>query len=129
MASAMPKGGRVYCLLPEDGISNLKSRSVPASTQQCVKVARQERSSCRHRRSFGRARFQRPVLDRGFAGTRLFSLKPVADFVDITAVEFSDALLPDVQSFDCGRNLWAELASDWIKQAPPYRCAISSMKK
>lgn len=49
--------------------------------------------------------------------------------MDLTVVEFSASHLSAVQSFDCGRELWAELASDWIKQAPPYRCALASMQK
>jgi ribosomal protein S18 acetylase RimI-like enzyme len=49
--------------------------------------------------------------------------------VELKPVEFSRQLLPLVQEFTCGCDLWAELAADWIKQAPPFPCALRSMEE
>jgi ribosomal protein S18 acetylase RimI-like enzyme len=49
--------------------------------------------------------------------------------VELKPVEFSRHLLSRVQNFTCGKNLWAEFAADWIKQAPPFPCALRSMEE
>ena len=47
--------------------------------------------------------------------------------MELKVVEFSREHLPSVQGFECGSTLWAELAADWIANAPPFPCALQSM--
>jgi ribosomal protein S18 acetylase RimI-like enzyme len=49
--------------------------------------------------------------------------------VNLRIVEFSENDLSRVQSFNAGSGRWAELASEWIKQAPPFPGALSSMEQ
>ncbi len=47
----------------------------------------------------------------------------------LRTVLFSAEFLEAVSNFDCGTDHWAMMASDWIKQSPPFRGALLSMQK
>lgn len=49
--------------------------------------------------------------------------------MELKIIEFSRDHLPSVQGFECGSNLWADLAAEWIKNAPPFPCAPQSIEK
>ena len=51
--------------------------------------------------------------------------------MELTTVEFSHEHISSaqVQEFDCGKEAWAMAASDWIKQSPPFDCALQSIQK
>jgi ribosomal protein S18 acetylase RimI-like enzyme len=49
--------------------------------------------------------------------------------VELRNVEFSVDYLDGVQDFQCGSEGWGMAAADWIKAAPPFDGALSSIEK
>lgn len=51
--------------------------------------------------------------------------------MELEAVEFTEEQLdlPSVQKFNCGATIWGTQAANWLKAAPPFPGALSSMRR
>lgn len=48
---------------------------------------------------------------------------------ELQRIDFGTPELQRVQSFACGSEVWSKFAEDWIKNAPPFPSALTSIQE